>query len=109
MVSGGAHRISFSYQSPPCPLRTMLKCLQVLARTSTRSTAFIFNTSALQLHLAITRNDFNACFPKAQWRKLQLFALDPVDLALSKLERNSDRDREDVLPLSQAGYIDSAD
>jgi hypothetical protein len=45
-------------------------------------------------------------FPKAQWRKLQLFALDPVDLALSKLERNSDRDREDVLRLAQAGYID---
>ncbi|MFL6603661.1 MAG: DUF6036 family nucleotidyltransferase [Steroidobacteraceae bacterium] len=39
-------------------------------------------------------------------RKLQLFALDPVDLALSKLERNSDRDREDVLRLAQAGYID---
>jgi hypothetical protein len=26
---------------------------------------------------------------------------------LSKLERNSDRDREDVLRLAQAGYIDS--
>ena len=37
---------------------------------------------------------------------LQLFALDPIDLALSKLERNSDRDREDVLRLAQAGYID---
>lgn len=45
-------------------------------------------------------------FPKAQWTKLQLFALDPVDLALSKLERNSDRDREDVLHLARAGYID---
>jgi hypothetical protein len=33
-------------------------------------------------------------FPRARWTKLQLFALDPVDLALSKLERNSDRDRE---------------
>jgi len=45
-------------------------------------------------------------FPRAQWTKLQLFALDPVDLALSKLERNSDRDREDVLRLAGAGYID---
>ncbi len=45
-------------------------------------------------------------FPNAQWAKLQLFALDPVDLALSKLERNSDRDREDVLRLARAGYID---
>ncbi len=45
-------------------------------------------------------------FSGAQWTKLQLFALDPVDLALSKLERNSDRDREDVLRLAQAGYVD---
>jgi hypothetical protein len=45
-------------------------------------------------------------FPKARWTKLQLFALDPVDLALSKLERNSDRDREDVLRLAQAGLVD---
>lgn len=45
-------------------------------------------------------------FPKAQWTRLQLFALEPVDLALSKLERNSDRDREDVLGLARAGYID---
>ena len=37
-------------------------------------------------------------FPGCRWAKLQLFALDPIDLALSKLERNSDRDREDVLP-----------
>jgi hypothetical protein len=46
-------------------------------------------------------------FPGAQWAKLQLYALDPVDLALSKLERNSDRDRDDVLRLARAGYIDS--
>jgi hypothetical protein len=36
-----------------------------------------------------------------------LFALDPVDLALSKPGRNSDRDREDVLRLARAAYIDS--
>ena len=34
-------------------------------------------------------------FPEASWSKLRLFALDPQDLALSKLERNSDRDREE--------------
>jgi hypothetical protein len=45
-------------------------------------------------------------FSATQWTKLQLFALDPIDLALSKLERNSDRDREDVLRLARAGYID---
>jgi len=46
-------------------------------------------------------------FPDASWTKLKLFALDPVDLALSKLERNSDRDREDVARLARAGYISS--
>src|SRR5438552_489516 len=45
-------------------------------------------------------------FPAARWAKLQLFALDPIDLALSKLQRNSDRDREDVLRLAQAGFIE---
>jgi hypothetical protein len=45
-------------------------------------------------------------FPNASWTKLKLYALDPVDLALSKLERNSDRDREDVARLARAGYID---
>jgi hypothetical protein len=47
-------------------------------------------------------------FPDATWTHLRLFALDPVDLALSKLERNSDRDREDVvgLALRRHGTVD---
>jgi Nucleotidyltransferase of unknown function (DUF6036) len=45
-------------------------------------------------------------FPAAPWQHLRLFALDPTDLALSKLERNSERDREDVVRLARAGYID---
>src|SRR2546423_14192166 len=45
-------------------------------------------------------------FPRARWTKLQLFVLDPIDLALFKLERNSDRDREDVLHLAHASDID---
>jgi hypothetical protein len=45
-------------------------------------------------------------FPAAPWRRLKLFALDPIDLALSKLERNADRDRADFLALAQAGYLD---
>jgi hypothetical protein len=32
----------------------------------------------------------------SSYRRLRLFGLDPYDLALSKLERNSARDREDV-------------
>ena len=45
-------------------------------------------------------------FPGAAWRYLTLLALDATDLALSKLERNSDRDREDFMRLAKAGLID---
>src|SRR5260221_6018202 len=47
-------------------------------------------------------------FPKALWKHLKLFALDATDLALSKLERNLDRDREDFQLLFRAGLIDLA-
>jgi len=47
-------------------------------------------------------------FPTAPWRHLKLLALDATDLALSKLERNSDRDRDDFLRLAKAGLIDRA-
>jgi hypothetical protein len=40
-------------------------------------------------------------FPK-HFKKLRLFALDPYDLALSKLERNAALDRDDVRHLAQA-------
>jgi hypothetical protein len=45
-------------------------------------------------------------FPGADWKKLRLFALDATDIALSKLERNADRDREDFVRLTRAGHID---
>jgi hypothetical protein len=44
-------------------------------------------------------------FPGA-FRNLRLFALDPYDLALTKLRRNSQRDREDVLHLAKAAPLD---
>jgi hypothetical protein len=47
-------------------------------------------------------------FPQAPWKQLKLFALDATDLALSKLERNLDRDREDFQLLLRAGLIDVA-
>jgi hypothetical protein len=40
------------------------------------------------------------------WQNLKLFALEAHDLALTKLERNFERDREDVLGLAQAGHLD---
>jgi hypothetical protein len=39
-------------------------------------------------------------------KRLRLFALDPYDLALSKLERNSQRDRDDVKHLARVVPLD---
>jgi hypothetical protein len=44
-------------------------------------------------------------YPQA-FRRLRLFALDPYDLALSKLERNIERDRDDVRFLARAIPLD---
>jgi len=43
-------------------------------------------------------------FPRA-WRRLRLLALEAHDLALSKPERNLDRDRDDVQQLAHAGHL----
>jgi hypothetical protein len=40
------------------------------------------------------------------WERLRLFALDPYDVALAKLERNLQHDRDDVLYLAQAVPLD---
>jgi hypothetical protein len=39
------------------------------------------------------------------WNYLRLFALEAHDIALSKLERNSERDRYDVQQLARSGYL----
>jgi hypothetical protein len=44
-------------------------------------------------------------FPKV-FRRLRLFGLEAHDLALSKLERNSARDREDIKFLARAAPLD---
>ena len=44
-------------------------------------------------------------WPNFRLRKLKLYALEPHDLALTKLERNSDVDRQDVLDLAAAGLL----
>lgn len=43
-----------------------------------------------------------------QWDRLRLFALEAHDLALTKLERNLDRDRSDVEHLARSGYLQAA-
>jgi hypothetical protein len=40
------------------------------------------------------------------WPKVRLWALEPHDLALTKLERSNDRDIRDVMFLAQAGLIE---
>lgn len=44
-------------------------------------------------------------FPKA-FKRLRVFALDPYDLALTKLERNIQRDRDDVKHLARTLPLD---
>jgi len=39
------------------------------------------------------------------WVHLRLYGLEAHDLALSKLERNIERDRDDVQQLARAGYV----
>lgn len=39
------------------------------------------------------------------WERIKLFALEAHDLALAKLERNYERDRDDVLQLAKSGHL----
>ena len=41
------------------------------------------------------------------WQKLRLFALEAHDLALTKLERNFERDRADVAHLARSGFLNA--
>lgn len=43
-------------------------------------------------------------FP-GNWTHLRLLALEAHDIALSKLERNHERDRDDVQQLARAGHL----
>lgn len=45
---------------------------------------------------------------RASWRHLRLLVLDPVDLALTKVERNAEVDRRDVIELARAGWLEAA-
>lgn len=42
------------------------------------------------------------------WKRLHLFVLEAHDLALTKLERNFERDRADVEHLARSGYLNAA-
>jgi hypothetical protein len=40
------------------------------------------------------------------WTNIELYALEAHDLALAKLQRNAERDRDDILRLARAGHLD---
>ncbi len=44
-------------------------------------------------------------WPDIPFKYLRLYSLEPHDLALTKLERNSDVDRQDIRDLAEAGLI----
>ncbi len=46
-------------------------------------------------------------WPEFRLDHLRIYALEPHDLALTKLERNREVDRQDVLGLARAGYLDA--
>jgi hypothetical protein len=46
-------------------------------------------------------------WPEFRLGRLRIYALEPHDLALTKLERNHEVDRQDVLGLARAGYLDA--
>ncbi len=45
---------------------------------------------------------------EGRWQKVTLQALEPHDLALAKLTRNIERDRDDIQRLARAGFLDRA-
>ena len=44
---------------------------------------------------------------EAGWSRLALSVLDPIDLALTKIERSQDVDRRDVLASARDGWLDA--
>ena len=53
------------------------------------------------------QNRLHPLFPGI-WKNIELYALEAHDVALAKLERNAERDRDDVLRLAAAGHLDQA-
>ena len=52
-------------------------------------------------------NRLTALFP-GRWKQLHLLVLEPHDLALTKLERNFERDRGDVAHLARTGHLQAS-
>jgi len=72
---------------------------------STRDTGFIFKSFGVAAVPINYEDRLTEMFP-GSFNHLRLFALDPYDLALSKLERNTQRDRDDVKHLARTVPLD---
>ena len=70
-----------------------------------RHRIYLQRVSVLEAYPEDYEERLTEMFPDA-FRNLRLFALDPHDLALTKLRRNSQRDREDVLHLAVTAPLD---
>jgi hypothetical protein len=79
-----------------------MRCLGGFVATS------MSNMLVSQRHHANYAHRLREMYPDSPWNNLRLFLLNPVDVALAKLERNLDLGREDLLGLAAAGYIDAS-
>lgn len=64
--------------------------------------------TADQLSYARYASRLTCMFPSAPWRRLRLFALDATRIALSQLERNAERDRDDRTTLRASNSTQAA-
>ncbi len=67
-----------------------------------KSTAFIVGVATLTENYEERLTEIFA----GEFQSIRLFALDPYDIALAKIERNIDRDREDVKYLARVVPFD---
>lgn len=87
-----------------------MKALQEIAGPESRLAMkyrLYFQHVAVASHPESYHERLTHLFP-GRFRNLQMFALDPYDLALSKLTRNSPVDREDVAHLASTVPLDPA-
>ena len=96
---------SFSVRNIQLP-----KDLTVGYKRSDGTDAFIYFDKNYNTSFALLHPEFEARSP--EWpgignenRTIRLRVLDPLDLAVSKLSRFSDQDREDIFTLASQGYF----
>jgi hypothetical protein len=67
-----------------------------------------YNDTLGLLHLDAHKDAQPVAFPGIDKKLIDVRVLAPIDLAVSKLSRFADQDREDILLLAREGLIDSA-